>query len=154
MMARGDQMLGFQTLFCNIIILISLLLLAATPSGASEKINCDIQRGSCMQVTTEGSRIEFDIQPKPVTVMRELSFTITITRNGKPAKDVSASLDLSMPGMFMGKNRPVLEKAGDGIFRGTGVIIRCASGRKTWQAEIVVERGGKTDVADFVFEVK
>jgi hypothetical protein len=59
-----------------------------------------------------------------------------------------------MPGMFMGKNRPALKQVSDGRFEGKGVITTCPSGKKTWQAEVIVARGEKTAVIDFVFKVK
>jgi len=97
--------------------------------------------------------IVFDIAPKPVTAMSELTFLVTLKKNGVPLTDAAVSLDLSMPGMFMGKNRPLLSHEGQGRYRGKGVITRCASGRKIWKAALAVERGQTTDAA-FVFEVK
>jgi hypothetical protein len=46
-----------------------------------------------------------------------------------------------------------MKGAGAGRYEGKGVIIRCASGKKTWQAEVTVKRPKRTDVVDFVFEV-
>ena len=104
--------------------------------------------------TSDGMTIEFDIQPKPVTAMTECTFVVTFTRNAVPIMDASVHLDLSMPNMFMGKNQPVLNHIKDGRYEGKGVITRCASGRKTWQADVAVVSAGKTAVATYVFEVK
>jgi len=87
--------------------------------------------------------------------MSELAFSIALTRGNKPVTDASSVLlDLSMPGMFMGNNRPILKKVNDGRYEGSGVIIRCLSGKKTWQAEVAVTRANKTSVVDFLFEVQ
>jgi hypothetical protein len=121
--------------------------------AADSNAGCDIQRGSCRLVTNDGTAVELDIQPKPVKAMTDLDFMITITRDGTLLKDTLISLDLSMPGMFMGRNRPVLKQVQPGRYEGKGIVTKCPSGRKTWQAEITVERDGKTAVVDFVFEV-
>jgi hypothetical protein len=123
-------------------------------SSAENRTACDFQRGSCLIETVEGMTIEFDIQPKPVATMSELTFIVNLSRGGSPVTDASTALDLSMPGMFMGKNRPVLKQVYDGRYEGRGIITKCPSGKKTWQAEVTVEHAGKTDVASFVFEVK
>ena len=122
--------------------------------AAEEGPDCDIQSGSCAYETADGMRIEFDVQPKPVTSMSDLTFIVTVTRGGSPVSDASVALNLSMPGMFMGKNQPVLKHAENGRYEGKGVIIKCPSGRKIWQADIAIARGGMNASARFVFEVK
>lgn len=124
-----------------------------SPVLAAEKINCDIQRGSCRQVADSGTAVELDILPKPVKALTELDFIVTIKRGGVPLKDALIDLDLTMPGMFMGHNRPVLKQVKPGRYEGKGVITRCPSGGKTWQAEVTIEHDGKTAIVDFLFEV-
>jgi hypothetical protein len=124
-----------------------------SPAAAGKEPNCEIQRGSCRQVTNDGTAVKLDIQPKPVKAMTDLDFMITITRDGTLLKDALISLDLSMPGMFMGRNRSVLRQVKPGLYEGKGVVTKCPSGGKTWQAEVTVEHDGKTAVVDFVFEV-
>ena len=129
--------------------------IGALPASAAEnRTACDIQRGSCLIETGDGMTIEFDAQPKPVAAMSELTFIVNLSRGGSPVTDASTALDLSMPGMFMGKNRPVLKQVYDGRYEGKGIITRCSSGKKTWQADVTVKHAGKTAVASFVFEVK
>ena len=123
-------------------------------SAAEEGPDCDIQSGSCAKETADGMRVEFDAQPKPVTSMSDLRFIVTVTRGGSPVSDASIVLNLSMPGMFMGKNQPVLKHAENGRYEGKGVIIKCPSGRKVWRADITIARGGKNAAARFVFEVR
>jgi nitrogen fixation protein FixH len=115
---------------------------------------CNVQAGPCIRKTSDGMTVEFDITPRPLTALSERTFAVTLTRQGAPAANVSSiSLDLSMPGMFMGTNRPPMKIAGAGRYEGKGVILRCMSGKKTWQAEVTVTRPKRTDVVDFVFEV-
>jgi hypothetical protein len=127
---------------------------ASAALAADAKINCYIQRGTCMQKTGDGMIVEFDIQPKPVAAMSDLAFIITITKRGRHVTGSSAALDLTMPGMVMGKNLPVMKQTGAGRFEGKGVIPNCPSGGKIWKADVIFVHEGKTDVAGFVFEVK
>jgi nitrogen fixation protein FixH len=89
------------------------------------------------------------VSPWPPPAMRELAFSVEL-----PGYDGTAPprIDLSMRGMEMGRNRVLLGREADGVFRGTGVFVRCPSGRKDWQAEVTVPGRGKAvfllDVAD------
>jgi hypothetical protein len=115
---------------------------------------CNIQQGSCIQTTKDGMTVELDILPKPVTAMSALTFTVTLHRQGKPVADGTVALDLSMPGMYMGKNSPVLTHVAEGQYEGSGTIVRCMSGRNTWRADVAVSRDGKSETVSFVFEVR
>lgn len=89
-----------------------------------------------------------DISPKPVSAMRELSFTVAL-----PGYDDTAGpprIDLAMPGMTMPPNRVTLARGADGIYRGTGVIVRCGSGKRTWSATVTLPGGTG---AVFTFDV-
>jgi hypothetical protein len=86
--------------------------------------------------------------------MADLDFIIRLRKDGMPLNAASVTLDLSMPGMFMGMNRPALKKARNGRYEGRGIITTCMSGKKTWRAEVIVEEAKKTEVVDFLFEVK
>jgi hypothetical protein len=151
-----DTIRILRMILSTVIIPMSLLIVVAAPA-ASETENalpCDIQLRSCIMRTGDGITIEFDIQPKPVSAMTESTFVVTVTRNGLPITDASVHLDLSMPHMFMGQNQPILKHIKEGRYEGKGIITRCTSGRKTWQADVAVGSAGKTAVAAVVFEVK
>jgi hypothetical protein len=78
--------------------------------------------------------VTLDIAPKPVRSMRELLFTVSVPGyEGQPPR-----IDLAMPGMAMPPSRVTLAKGTDGLYRGTGVIVRCVSGRRTWTAAVTV----------------
>jgi hypothetical protein len=127
----------------------------ADAAAAGKKTGCDIQRGPCVRETDDGTSVQFDIHPKPVTSMSGLTFSIHLTRNGRPLSDAtSVVLDLSMPGMYMGKNRPLLKRTDNGRYEGKGVLTRCMSGGRAWQAEITVEGAKRTSVVAFEFEVQ
>ena len=46
-------------------------------------------------------------------------------------------LDLSMPGMQMGKNQVTLFKKNACLYEGKGIIVRCMSKRTLWQVKIL-----------------
>jgi hypothetical protein len=156
MMKRSDGKLDIlYMLLSGIFLLVEIVSIGVLDASAVEnRATCDIQRGSCLIETGEGMTIEFDIQPKPVAAMSELTFIVNLSRGVSPLTDASTALDLSMPGMFMGKNRPVLKQVYNGRYEGKGILTRCPSGIKTWQAEVTVKHAGKTAVASFLFEVK
>ena len=135
-------------------------ILALFPAAALQAVDapgparCDIQKGPCSIATASGMIIGFDIQPKPVKPLTKLQFVITLTDKGKALTNASVGLDLTMPGMYMGKNAPAMKHVSKGRYEGNGIITRCMSGRKTWQADITVDRGGSREAAGFVFEVQ
>ena len=134
--------------FLNFCLLISAFL---NPSFAENKtdspnINCDIQKGACSQNLSK-LNVTFDITPKPVKAMQDLTFHIKLTGE-MPEK--SPYIDLGMPGMKMGPNQVRLKLAGKNAYEGRGVIVRCPSGRTIWRASITIPEKG---VADFIFNV-
>jgi len=81
--------------------------------------------------------------------MQDLSFRVTL--DGKlPENSDSPYIDLGMPGMNMGPNRVQLKSAGNAAYEGRGVIVRCPSGRRTWQATIILPDVGQIN---FIFDV-
>jgi hypothetical protein len=72
--------------------------------------------------------------------MEEISFEVELPRydgNALPR------VELSMPGMVMGRNDVPLARSGAGVFRGTGVFVRCPSGKREWDATVTVPDRGK-----------
>jgi hypothetical protein len=79
--------------------------------------------------------------------MQDLTFTVTLTGGTAAA---SPYIDLGMVGMDMGRNRIMLKPAGESVFSGNGVIVRCPSGRRIWKAKVTVPEVGSVE---FVFDV-
>jgi hypothetical protein len=109
-----------------------LLNACAIPSG--KVADCDIQKGSCTKPAGLGT-ITIDIEPKPVRAMKELSFSIKVQPN--TSLPDTLMLDLGMPDMQMGKNQIALTKKSDCTFQGKGIIVKCRSGHKLWQATLL-----------------
>ena len=129
----------------------TLTMLSVCPPVSSvkselSKVECDVHAGPC-RADVSGTRVSLDIEPKPVKAMHDLTFTVTFAAE----KPVAAPyIDLGMPGMNMGRNRVILKPAGELIYRGEGVIVRCPSGRRTWKAKVTVPEVGSVE---FVFDV-
>ena len=116
-----------------------LMQLTSSATGSEQPADCLIDRGPCS--TTAGTqRVVLDISPKPVRAMKELTFTIHVGGRGAPP---SLLLSLSMPGMYMGRNIVTLKKISGDSYSGKGVIPRCPSGKRLWQAEVSVPGASK-----------
>ena len=136
---------------------VALLLLVlggniSTDSHAAEKyqhlVNCDLHSGTCTQ-RLQGTDIHLEVTPRPVKAMTDLLFKVTLA--GEYASPTEAPfIDLGMPGMNMGPNRVLLKASGPSSYEGQGVIVRCKSGRKIWQATVTVPDLG---AVRFVFNV-
>jgi len=124
------------------------VILSNTAQAAdhSKLINCDIHHGTCTQ-KLQDTDITLDISPKPVKAMTDLKLSVTLA--GK--QDISEPfIDLGMPGMKMGPNRVLLKSIGKGVYSGTGIIVRCPSGKRTWKATVTVPDKGSVE---FIFDV-
>ena len=104
----------------------------------NKEIECDIQNTSCTK-SLSGLLVILDIHPKPVKAMTDLVFTVIIEGENKGDRPY---IDLGMPGMDMGPNRVHLKEEADGRYVGTGIIVRCKSGRRTWRATITIPGKG------------
>ena len=133
----------------------SFLIVTAACSAdrARERADCDIQVGPCVRMAGPGTEITFDIAPRPVRAMAEHLFTVSVRKDGKPVSGADVTLDLTMPGMVMGENKPRLLPAGGGRYAGKGVIVRCPSGMKIWKAQVTVHANQGIETASFIFEV-
>jgi hypothetical protein len=135
------------------VFILTVFLLAAPeriPAGDKyqEMINCDLHRGVCTQ-SLEGTTVTLSVTPRPVKAMQDLLFQVRL--NGKlPPGNKLPYIDLGMPGMNMGPNRVQLKSKGNATYEGSGVIVRCRSGRRTWQATVTIPGAGQ---AEFIFDV-
>ena len=134
----------------------SLLLasaLAGCPRGGPAPAGCDLGSGPCSaEAGAVGIRLE--LSPRPLRPLSEVEASVALTSAGAPLEGAEVWLRLSMPGMYMGENRTSLEPLGGGRYRGKAVLLRCASGRRDWVAEVAVRpKGGPEARTRFPFEV-
>ena len=131
-----------------------LLLLVFAVSGESiaagkghSPINCSIQDGPCVREMA-GHKVTLEVLPRPVIAMQDLIFKVTI--DGDITLSKPPFIELNMPAMNMGRNRVSLKLNDKDVYQGSGVIVRCKSGHRTWRATVNFPGIGK---ADFIFDV-
>jgi hypothetical protein len=119
-----------------------LLLAFATGCGpraqdaAGEPVRCAADDGPCVGSGSGGLQLSFEIAPRPVRSRRDLTFRVEARLAGRPVLDETVAVDLRMPGMAMGTNRVLLSPRGEGRYEGAGVIVRCPSGGRGWEAAV------------------
>jgi len=118
----------------------------APATAADSIINCDAHKGVCSQSSGDLT-VSLEIAPRPVKAMQDLVFKVSI-QGVSPAK--TPYIDLGMPAMKMGPNQVALKPTGPGTYEGTGVIVRCKSGKRTWFANVIVPETGEVK---FIFDV-
>jgi hypothetical protein len=128
------------------------IMLVLTGSAAAAGSLCRIDDGPCTAIAA-GMTMTFEIAPRPVRAMRELTFSVVLRHRDRYVEDASVTVELTMPGMEMGRNVVVLKHTAGGRYEGKGVIVRCPSGGRTWKASIAASRRSGTAVADLLFEV-
>ena len=114
--------------------------------AADTMINCDAHRGKCSR-SSGNLTVSLEIVPRPVKAMQDLVFKVSI-KGASPAKQ--PHIDLGMPAMKMGPNQVSLTPTGPGTYEGSGVIVRCPSGKKIWFANVIVPGSGEVK---FIFDV-
>ena len=135
----------------SFLILIGILVLSSVAApgpamAADTMINCDAHKGGCSQSSGDLT-VSLEITPRPVKAMQDLVFKVSIT-GASPA--APPHIDLGMPAMKMGPNQVALIPTGPGTYEGTGVIVRCPSGKRTWFANVIVPGSGEVK---FIFDV-
>ena len=143
---------AIKTLTPTGLCLILILTFAAPVAAGTDKyrrmINCDISNASCTQ-SLKDVNVTLAVAPQPVKAMEDLQFRITLT-GAAAATDEAPYIDLGMPGMDMGPNHVVLKAVGKNSYAGSGIIVRCPSGRTIWQATVTVPGQG---TVRFIFDV-
>ncbi|NMW19163.1 MAG: hypothetical protein HKK66_09100 [Chlorobiaceae bacterium] len=125
MVFRG-QVKVLNALFLSAVIMISDSRLMAKESNIHDGPST-IKAGNHIVTLT--------IEPRPVCAMKELTFNLTVTPCDKMPDRLL--LDLSMPGMQMGKNQVTLFKKSASLYEGEGIIVRCMSRQTLWQVTIL-----------------
>ncbi len=126
-------------------LVVAVFLFSCSKKGPS--VDCDINKGACTRAIGNGS-ISFEITPRPVRTMRRLLFRVRL-RDIQYDQD-RIKLFLEMPGMEMGENFVNLKRISKGVYEGTGVIVRCPSGKTIWRANVVLDKIGKVS---FTFDL-
>ena len=148
-MPRSLALIFFVWIFS---VVLNLSVFSPVETRAAEKfehlVNCDLHSGTCKQ-KIEDVDVMLEVEPRPVKAMTDLLFKVTLA-GGPISLPGDPYIDLGMPGMNMGPNRVRLKSSAVSVYEGKGVIVRCPSGRKIWQATVTVPDLG---AARFVFHV-
>jgi len=124
---------------------------AAAVPDQTARVDCAISAGPCAKGSGDAA-LTLEITPRPVRSMTDLVFVV-----GGPAAATAGAagvIDLTMPGMFMGKNEVQLRPDGAGHLTGKGVMVRCPSGHLTWSAATTVKpAGGAPVTGTFTFDL-
>ncbi len=127
-------------------VVLNIAMAQAMETDHRGEVDCDIHHSTCTQALSD-IEITLDISPKPVKAMTDLTFKVTL----KGKQPLGAPyIDLGMPGMKMGPNRVALRVLEHGVYEGTGIIVRCPSGKRIWKATVTVPGMGSVE---FVFDV-
>lgn len=117
-----------------------------------EGVHCDAGLRACA-ADAGGVRVVLELSPRPPVPLKGLDAAVQLSRGGQPLPGAEVAVEISMPGMFMGDNRIPLRESGAGRYAGTGALLRCTSGRRDWQAEVVVRTPGAPEArARFPFQ--
>lgn len=117
------------------VAILLFLLQTSTAAASAEPADCTaIHTGPCTK-QAGNRKVTLEIDPKPVRHMAELTFKVTITPGeGLPS---TLLLDLSMPGMVMGRNQLAIKQNTYGTWEGKGIIVKCMSGRTRWRVTLL-----------------
>lgn len=137
----------FLKLFLTLPILYMPFIQARAEQDKSQGL-CRFEEGPCVKKMNAREFI-LETSPAPPQAFKETTFTLSI--RGAEIKSEEIILDLSMPGMYMGKNQVRLKKSGRNTYTGKGIIPRCPSGKTLWQVGLTLPDGTKID---FRFHVK
>jgi hypothetical protein len=129
--------------------LLPVVLAACTQGGQQAVPDCDLLRGACVG-EAGGMRVGLRAEPAPVRMMREITFSVDV-----PEDVITVEVEFTMPGMYMGENRLMMERGEGGAFRGLGVLPRCPQGGSIWEAAVVMGmKDGTTRTKTYVFEAQ
>ena len=103
---------------------------------------CDVTRTQCA-IQGDGLNLTLKLAPAPA-VMEPFMVTLT-DQDGRALQLDEAIVSFNMVGMDMGLNRYRLTAQGDGSWQGKATLPVCATGRRDWQADLLLSTpAGKT----------
>lgn len=104
---------------------------------------CDLGAGPCTRALEGGGEVTIDVRPRPLRTMRELTVSVSVRPAASTATPTpTVAVSFAMPGMSMGENRVVLAARGSGPYEGAAILVRCATGRGDWVADVELAAPG------------
>jgi hypothetical protein len=128
-------------------LFISAWILVLLTGCGTQNVNSNID---VQTKTVDGLVIALEA-PKVTKLLDTASFLITLTdATGKPVEGADVYLELLMPAMPMGTNKPVATVEGPGKYRAQGVFDMIGD----WQVTVHANVEGKDHAAMFISKVE
>ena len=109
---------------------------------------CRLNKFPCEIKLENGGRVQLDISPQPVEVLKPLDVWVELNQI-----EVNRIVgQFNGVGMNMGINRYVFKKEFDGSYHATVTLPICVRNRMEWEAEIFLETERGIIVAPYKFE--
>jgi len=127
-----------RLLFC---LLLLTSLVACGGNGAG-------QVPAPVEKTVDGVTLKL-ISESPLSQNTDQTWVINVTQNGQPVDNADVYLDIDMPSMPMGQNKPLAKGEGNGNYRAQGIYTMGGA----WAVSVFAEFDGKEYQASFDFNV-
>ena len=104
-----------------------------------EPDTCDLNAGPCSAAHPDGGMLTLSIDPHPVPMLQPLQLELTLDTAAQAALGDPAALELDLAGveMYMGYQRPRLERSAPGHYTGTATLPVCTTESMTWAATVM-----------------
>ena len=114
------------------------------------KADCDLHQEACTVILSDGNPLTFEINPKPIGVMKPLTLSLKTTNIQVPFIEVK----LFATNMNMGFHSFKLLKKEDGFYEGVAMLPTCVVGNMIWQANIIINNTTQSIGAIYTFQTK
>lgn len=109
---------------------------------------CNPNTEHCEATLTDTSLLTLDIEPKPIPLMKTITFRVTLENTTLPFIEAT----LFATNMNMGLHTFKLFSKGNGLYEGEGMLPTCIVGNMIWQTNIVINKPTQSIGATFFFQ--
>ena len=127
---------------------VSPLLLSQAELTIAPSPGCDLNRQACAAELPGGGRLEMEITPRPIPLVKPLQVSVRLS--GITADKLE--IDFAGRSMSMGYNRQPLVADAPGRYLGQAMLPVCVTGRMAWQATLVIDSAGQKIAIPFLFD--
>ncbi|WP_164689774.1 FixH family protein [Herpetosiphon llansteffanensis] len=122
-------------------LLICLLLLTSLVACGG---NDGAQVPAPVEKTVDGVTLKLTAE-SPLSQNTDQTWVINVSQNGQPVDNADVYLDIDMPSMPMGQNKPLAKGEGNGNYRAQGIYTMGGA----WSVSVFAEFAGKEYQATF-----
>ncbi|MFD3165435.1 FixH family protein [Herpetosiphon sp. NSE202] len=126
-------------------LLICLLVLTSLVACGG---NDGAQVPAPVEKTVDGVTLKLTSE-SPLSQNTDQTWVINVSQNGQPVDNADVYLDIDMPSMPMGQNKPLAKGEGNGNYRAQGIYTMSGA----WSVSVFAEFAGKEYQANFDFNV-